>query len=202
MSVAVPLNARRTVSFTASEVADADGVITSFASSTSPVTKVPADMGGAAMSGTTGRFAKLPRTVTIALSSAANQYAVEAIVITGLRGGLTVTESLTPTTDDGNETLRGAQVFDSLTSVAFPAQAGTGGAFTVGTQDIATPAAADTFVGVELLSAGTINVQFGAGITDAKPAAVNQVVMMAPARVLTSPALAAPTTVGLTVYLP
>lgn len=203
MSVNVPIHSsRRTVSFAAADLADADGVITSFASSASPVTKLPANMTGAAMSGTTGRFSKLPRTVTITLASAANQYAISGIVITGERGGTTVTETLTPVTDDGNETLRGVQVFDSIASIAFPAQAGAGGSFQVGVQDIAAPSAQDAFTAVELAANGVVNAWFGVGITDAKPAAANQITPMAARKVLTDPTLAAPTTVGLTVYLP
>lgn len=206
MSSGVPLNSCRTVSFTAAEVFDDNGIInTPFATSASPVTKVPADMDGAAMSGSTGRFTKLPRTVAITRASHASSYTTTPIVITGTRDGKTVTESLTPANANGGDVVRGTQIFEAITSIAFPAQADTAGQFTVGCQDIGRNCAVDEFSAVELLASGTINAQFGEGSgspTDAKPAAANQVVPMAPTRVLTSTALAAPTTVGLTVYLP
>lgn len=209
MSGAVPINsARKTVSYASGELAVTNGVITSFATSASPVTKLPADMTGAAMVSGTGRFAKQPRSLTITLASSAGSYTTNPIVITGQRDGTNVTESLTPSGTDGNETLRGTQIFSKITSIAFPAQGDANGHFTVGVQDIGRNNPHDTFTGIELAAAGTLNVQYGESSgdpTDAIPIAAGAagvVKPVAPTRVLTNPGLSSPTTVGLTVYIP
>lgn len=199
--------AKRTRTYAAADVVDADGVKTSFATVTTVAELTVADWNGAAISAS--GLLDLPRTITIARSSAANQYSVDPIVLTGLRGGMTVTEALVPGNDDGNDIIRGTQAFDFLTGISIPAQAGTGGAFTIGVQDICAPANA-IFVGVELAAAGTLNVGYGGhdsavGNTDAIPVAAGQVGVpkpIQPRRILTSSALAAPTSVGLTLYIP
>jgi hypothetical protein len=208
MSSGTPTNsARRTFTYAAGDLVDADGIKTSFATVAAPVTVVPADFNGAMVSAVTGIIAGLPRSLTIARSSAANQYSVVPIVITGKRGGLTVTESLTPANDDGNDILRTTAGFDTVTSIAIPTQAGTGGAFTIGVQDICAPWG-DTFVGVELAAAGNINCQYGEGVgspADSIPVSAAQVGVIkpiAPSRIRTNASLTNPTTVGLTVYLP
>lgn len=200
---------KRSRTYAAADVADADGVKTTFATVAAPVALTVADWNGAAI--TAAGLLDLPRTITITRGNNANQYAVDPIVLTGLRGGVTVTESLTPSTDDGNDVLRGTQAFDFLISIAMPTQGGTGGTFLIGVQDICAPANG-VFCGVELAAAGTLNVGYGGndlavGNTDAIPIAagagsVGAIKPIAPRRILTSTALAAATTVGLTVYLP
>lgn len=200
-------NARRTKSYASADVADADGIKTSFATVAAPVALTAADWNGAGIAVTTGLF-PLPRTVTITLSNNANQFSVDPYVLTGTRGGRVVTESLTAANDDGNVTLRGTQPFDTLTAIALPTMGGTGGTITIGTQDICAPYG-DSFSGVELAATGTLNVGYGgtdlvSGQTDAVPIGTAQVGAVKPIatnRILTSSALSAPTTVGLTVYL-
>jgi len=197
--------ASRTKSYAAAEVADADGVKTSFATVQAPVVLVVADWNGAAI--TAAGLLDLPRTITITRSNNANQFSVAPIVLTGLRSGATVTESLTPATDDGNDILRGTQAFDFLTQIDIPTQGGTGGSFLIGVQDICAPGNG-TFFGVELAAVGTLNVGYGGndlavGNTDAIPiVTAGAIKPINPRRILTSAALAAPTTVGLTVYIP
>lgn len=198
---------KRSKSYAAADVADADGIKTSFATVAAPVVLTVADWNGSAI--TAAGLLDLPRTITITRSNNANQFAVAPIVLTGLRGGATVTESLTPANDDGNDILRGTQAFDFLTQIDIPTQGGTGGTFTIGVQDICAPANTTLF-GVELVAAGTLNVGYGG--TDSAPAHTDAIPIGAgavgipkpitPKRVLTSTALSAPTTVGLTVYLP
>lgn len=200
-------NSRRTKTYAAAEVADADGVKTSFASVAAPVALAVADWNGAAI--TAAGLLDLPRTITITRTSASNQYSVNPIVLTGTYDGRTVTESLTPQNDDGGDVLRGTQAFHFLTNVDIPADAGTGGSYTIGVQDICAPGNGE-FNGVELAAAGTLNVGYGGTAsapanTDAIPIASAQAGCPKPVvckRILTSPALASPTTVGLTVYLP
>lgn len=196
--------ARRTKSYAAAELQDADGVKTSFATSTDPVALTEADWNGAVLNASA--TLDLPRTITISRSAAANQYSTDPIVLTGTRGGRTVTESLVPANDDGNDILRGTQAFDALTSVSIPAQAGTGGAFTIGVQDICAPYG-DRFGGVQLHADGTLNVQYGeeaSATTDAIPftVATRDFAEIAASRILTSAALSPATDVGLTLYIP
>lgn len=191
--------AAKTKSYAAALVADADGILQSVSTSTSPVTHTT--FNGAQIS--SGRL-DLPRTVTITLSNTAGAFAEEDIVITGQRGGQVVTETLTPTSINGNETLRGTQPFDLITSIALPAQGSGAGSYTIGVQDICAPENGE-FCGAELHATGTLNVQYGGGNTDAIPVGAAQVGFVKPIRfqrVLTSAALTAPTTVGLTIYLP
>jgi hypothetical protein len=205
MSQLVPVNsARRTVSIAAAALFDVDGIKTSFATSITPVTVVPADLNGGGASITTGYLAPLPRIVTISRSSVANQYSVAPIVLTYKRGALTTTQSVTPANDDGNDTLVFTEPVDAIVSIAIPAQAAIGGAFTIGYRDICAPAA-DRFTAVKLHADGTINCQYGPATgspTDAVPALAHHIEPISPTRILTSAALAVPTTVGLTVYLP
>jgi hypothetical protein len=193
--------ARRTKTYAAAALSDLDGILASFATTTDEVTFDASDFDGAAIAALTGVL-DLPRTVTITLDNSAGAFSTDPIVVTGKRGGAVVTESFTPSTANGNETLFGNQPFDTLTSIVFPAQEDTDGAFTVGVGDICAPAGG-TFCGVELAATGTLHIQYGEpGVTDAivVPAAlVGYIKPIAPARVLTG---TGETTVGVTVYLP
>ena len=200
MSSAVPLNsARRTVSVAAADLLDADGVKTSFATVASPVVLGPTDFNGGDISAVTGYLNTLPRVITIARSSAANQYSVTPIVMTYIRGGVTTTQSVTPANDDGNDTLVFADAVDAIVSIAIPAQANTGGAFTIGVRDYAAPKG-DTFTAVMLHADGNLIVQYGeptGSPTDTIPAKADHVYPIAPTRVLTGSMA-----VGFTAFLP
>lgn len=198
---------RLSVTFAAGDVFDDDGVAASAATSAAPVTVLPASMTGAAMVGTTGRFSKLPRSVVISRSNSPGSYTVQPIVITGVRGSKTIVETLTPANANGNDALRSVAIFDSVVSVAFPAQVNGAGAFRIGVQDIGVPQPGDRFAALELAAAGNLNVRYGDAPdaqSDSIPVAaalVGQQKWIAPTRVLTDPTLAAPTTVGLTAYV-
>lgn len=203
MSNAVPLNsARRTVSIAAAAMADVDGIKTNFASVASPVTYVPADFnGGSGISSSTGVLSPLPRVVTISRSSAANQYSVNPIVVVGKRGGVTVTESLTPANDDGGDILATVSAFDSIISITKPADANTGGAYTIGFRDVCAPVG-DRFTAVMVATTGNLVVQYGEASgspTDTIPAVADHVYPIAPYRIVTG---AGGTAVGATVFLP
>lgn len=209
MSSGVPGNPyRRSISFTSGALAVVNAIKTSFATVAAPVVLVPADFNGSGVSSVNGVISGgVARTVTISRSNAASQYSVSPIVITGKYGGSIVIESLTPGNVNGNDVLRGTQAFTEIVSISIPTQGGTGGSFQIGVQDIVAQKG-DTFTGVELAAAGTINVQYGEGPgspTDAIPIAtalVGFIKPIAPTRILTNPGLSSPTTVGLTVYLP
>lgn len=149
---------KRTVSYASGTYVDTDGVKTSFATVAAPVALTVADWNGAVI--TAAGLLDLPRTITITRSSAADQYSVDPIVLTGLRGGATVTESLTPANNDGNDTLIGQQAFDFLTGIAIPTQGGTGGSFTVGVRDICAPTNG-LFCGFEAAAAGNVALGYG-----------------------------------------
>jgi hypothetical protein len=208
MSSGVPEHsARRTVTYAAAAVVDPDGVKTSFATVAAPVVLDVTDWNGAVLNGS-GAL-NLARTITITLSNSANQFSLGDYVLTGVRNGTAVTETLTAADNDGNVTLRGTQPFDSFDGLTLPTMDGTGGTITIGVQDICAPKDG-IFTGVELAAAGTLNVAYGGtdlvpAHTDAIPigtAAVGSIKPIACKRILTSGALASPTAVGLTVYMP
>jgi len=98
------------------------------ASSGSLQTILAADMNGAL-----GAGAELfpPRNVTLTLSSHADWDATTATVTGTDENGAAVTESLS-IPNGGNATVTGTQMFRTITSLAIPAQSGTGGTFTFG----------------------------------------------------------------------
>lgn len=188
-------SALRTVSFTVTDVADVNGVVTALATASTEVTLTgAAELNGAALSGTTPRrFTKLPRTLTITLSAAVGSYTTDDIVVTGTRGGAVVTETFNPSDADGGETLTGTVVFDAITNIVIAAQVDTSGQWEFGTAKIATPSAADKFCAVELLSDGTLTADYSSdgSITDALPLKANSVREIAPYRIGASVALIA-----------
>ena len=165
------LLARRSVSYSAAELDQANGVKTSFATSASVVNMIASDWNGAAVANAGTTWAKrCARTITITRSSSVGSYTTTAITITGKRGGVTVTETLTPANANGGDVLRGTQLFDAPPTISLPAQANTSGAFQIGVADVGAPSG-DHFLGVKLNagSPGTINVVCQDGFQDALP---------------------------------
>jgi len=205
MSDGIPTHSARSVTYLAAELDDPDGVMTSLATAASPVVFDAADFDGALVtdSGTLWLHG-MPRSITISRSDAVGSYTTTDIVITGKRGGVSVTETLTPADADGNDIIRGAQLWDVPPTVSMPAQADTSGAFMFGVGDIGNQK--DTkFTGIRLRAAGQVNVQFGESTTaptDSFASASGTLEPIAFTRVLTDPLLAAPTAVDLTVYAP
>lgn len=188
----------------AGAVQDDDGIKTSYATVAAPVTVLPVDLNGAVVSSTTGLITGLARVVTITRSNNSGQFSVSPIILTYVRGGQTLTESLTPANANGNDVLAFTAAVERIVSIAFPAQGGTGGTFKIGVRDICANLG-DTFVGVECAAAGTLYVQYGEGsnaASDAIPIAAAQAGTIKPiaaSRILTD---TTKTTVGITVYLP
>jgi hypothetical protein len=109
--------------------ADADAIITSFATTTSPDTRSGAELNGIIGAGEMDP----PRGITISTTSDAATYnTTDPIVITGTFQGAVQTAEITLTQANGNETIETGKTFSTITSVAFPAQLTTNGAFTVG----------------------------------------------------------------------
>jgi hypothetical protein len=189
---------KRTKSYAAADLVDVDGIKTTFSGETSDHTYVPADLNGAQV--LTGGVLDLPRTVTITRASVANAYSTDPIVVTGRRGGDTITDSIAQPNDDGNDTLLGAKLFDVITSIFIPANALGTASFQIGVGDVGAPAGT-RFAGIRAHDAGTINVRFGEGTsgapTDGVPFAAGDLRFdpVQASRVLRT------TTIGVTVYI-
>lgn len=192
--------ARRTKTYGAGTLVSATGIKTSFATSTSASLLTVADFNG---TGHTAGVLDLPRTITITLSNTAGAFnATDAILVAGWRGGFAVVESFLPATTAGNATLHGAQAFDTVISIAIPAQGSTGGAFTIGVEHICAPKG-DLFQRVKLHADGNLVVQYGEGTgapTDSIPVIIanQQTEAVAPSRILTG---SGQTSVGITLYM-
>jgi hypothetical protein len=196
-------SAKRSKSYTAAEVVLANGVKTSFATVAAPVALTTADWNGAGI-GAAGLL-DLPRTITITRSNNASQFSVSPIVLTGVRGGTVVTESITPGSANGNDTLRGTQAFDFLTNIDLPTQGGTGGTFTIGLGDICAPQNG-MFCGFEApVAAGNVGIAYSGNdsavvLTDVIPIPAVAIGFM---KELTFRRIvSATTTAAVTVYLP
>jgi len=187
--------ATRTKSFAV--VDDVNGILTSQVTIAAPTTyTAAANFDGAEVVDTSGLLT-LSRSVTITLSSNVGSYSTDDITVTGERNGATVTEVLNAPGADGGVTIRGAQAFDLVTSVALPAMVDTGGAIEIGVGDICA-VSGDRFSGVEPAAAGNLVLGYGGGHTDTIPvpaAAIGFEKRVAPLRVK------ATTAIGVTVYL-
>lgn len=119
------------VSF-AGVLASANAILTSFATSSSPVVK---SIFTGALAG--GPF-NTTRTVSVTTTTHASTYnIVDPIVVTGtdLAGNI-ITENLALTLVNGNETIVGLKGFLTVTSIAIPAQVDALGTFTFGVKDV------------------------------------------------------------------
>lgn len=125
------VNGRHAAYVVDADLADPNGIKTSFATLTSSHT-----YSGAALDGVlAGSTFSPPRVPTITLASATGAYSTTAITVTGTdKDGTAATVDLTPTSANGGETLtgRGWERLATITSIAFPAQASTAGSFTIG----------------------------------------------------------------------
>lgn len=127
----------RKITLTTDQLADVDAIKTAIATSASAAEYTDTDLDGAlASAGVVGLDP--PRFVSITTSSSASSYSIASpIVVTGTRGGVVVTESLSLTDEDGGETIVGDQPFDAITSISVPAQDDTSGQFEFGVSGIA-----------------------------------------------------------------
>lgn len=149
--------------YTVASVFDADAIKTSIATSASAQLYDDADLNGAIGGATLDGF---PQQVSATLASNAGSYSTNPITVTGTDvKGNEQTDTLTPTDTDGGYVIRTTKAFKSVTSIAVPAQANTGGAFTFGYSHVCPqPPARRIRCGA---TAGTIQMQSEAG--DARP---------------------------------
>lgn len=149
----------KTVSYSAA-LADTDAIKTSIATVAATATYT-----GGALNGVIGATAMVPaRTVSVTTSANVGTYTGVAIVVTGTDvNGLALSETLTLTAVDGNETIVGSKGFKTVTSIAIPAQFDTGGTFQFGVRDVmcSTPPKA-----VRCVGAGALKVGYEDGTTD------------------------------------
>jgi|GEM_PF-3787946 len=108
---------------------DVDAIVTALATSTSAV-----ELTGAELTGVLGGSAFTSADyVTATLSSTAGAFTdASTITVTGTYNGATVTDVLTISGTDGNATLWGDQLFDSVTQIDIEAQADTDGTISIG----------------------------------------------------------------------
>jgi len=112
---------------TAAGAADVDAIIATGASTAGTQTLTGTSLDGVIG----GRLMAQPRALALVLSSHADWNAT-TITVTGKDGaGRTITEDFA-VPDNGNATVSGSKLFARITQVSIPAQAGTGGTFTLG----------------------------------------------------------------------
>lgn len=193
----------RTYTFTASaNVTSTNGLKTSFGTSASAVDVLPADLNGAEWDATNSEIKGAMRYVTINRSSAAGKYTTTPIVLyykdqdgkTTDANGVTLTQSVTPLSADGNDQLAFTIPIDRFVKFAFPAQAATGGAFTIGVKDIAfKPERACR--AVRAGAAGNLVVNYDGGRADTLPLEKGERADIVPTKIVDSGTTAYPITV-------
>lgn len=165
--------ASRTTSFEVADLDDPDGLKTSFATATSPVTVTGVAFNGACVSEVNAAGQAViyfsARAVTLTTGAHSGAYdTTHPIVVTGKYGGEIVTESFQPTNANGGQVLRGTQPFDTVLSVAIPTQAAATGTFELGVGDIYARKG-DTFVAVRLHTDGTVYPLYDNQVSDTLP---------------------------------
>lgn len=182
----------RTVSYASLAAAfDADAIKTSIGATAGAVVYSGADLNGVVGAATMDP----PRSITVTRTSSAGDYTLTPIVVTGTYHGETVTDTLTPATADGGDTLYGDQPFDAIVSIARPAQVNTDGAFTFGVGDV-WAGFGKQFRAVKGHAAGNLALYYDEDVTDTLPVAAQVVELVMPRAVLASGTTAA----GFTVY--
>lgn len=174
---------------------DADGIVTAHATLTTAESLTAGDLNGAVV--LTGGALAPARSLTITRSLATGAYTTEPIVVTGRRGGNTQTYTYTPADADGGDTAHSGVLFDALTTIAIPAQATTGGSYTIGSRDLGAPYGSK-FCAVKLLAAGLVTAVYDEGNTLLDMLDADTTLLeIAPTRIAGEDV-----TVGLTVFLP
>lgn len=169
----------------------------------------PQSYSGVALDGSmltaSGGIKYCSRSVTVTSAAQVGAYSTAApIVITGVRKGVVVTESISLTAANGGETVRGTQAFDMITQIDVPAMASTAGHLQFGVGDLCGPAGnvqvcdwfrpdADGFVRCRFDANGDRD--------DSLPVKAQAIEEVAPLRILTDQSLTNPTAVGVTIYV-
>lgn len=129
-------SARRTYSFSsAADVNVAAGIMTAAATSVTPLTLTAGDFDGSVV--LTGGVLKPARMVTVTRALATGAYTTDPIVLTTRDTGLSI--NVAQPNADGGDTLTSVVLVNSLSSIALPAMASTGGSIQIGVQDVGAP---------------------------------------------------------------
>jgi hypothetical protein len=192
--------------FAAAALNVTNGIKVSVATATTPQSYSGAALDGALLTAT-GGIKYCPRTVTVTTAALVGAYAVgapNAIVITGMRGGVQITESLALVAANGGETIRGTQAFDMITQIDVPAQVLNTGHFTFGVGDLCAMARGGTVCSWFKPDAdGFVRCRFdeNGDRDDSLPVKAQVCEDVAPRRILTDQSLTNPTSVGVTIYI-
>lgn len=198
--------ARQTHYFATSVLNVVNGIKQSIATVAAAAKYLLADFDGAWINNTNGGLKYASRTVTVTTTAAAAAYAVGAgnpIVVTGMRGGTQITESLQLTNAGGGETIRGLKAFDQITEIDIPAQPGTTGHFQFGVGDLCNPSQSSTVCSWFKPDAdGFVRCRYdeNGDRDDSLPVKANAIEWVGPRRILTDQTLSNPTGVGVTLY--
>lgn len=159
------LIADKYATFALAEVEDDDALKTAVATSLTAATYSGATLNGA-LANPGPAVMRLPQYVRVATSALAACYNItDPIVFTGTLDGAVVTDSITLTDTDGNEAIDGDQAFDTVVSIAVPAQLKATGQFTFGVTDIVFSNKRPG-IQIEFGAAGNIVVEFFDGSTE------------------------------------
>jgi hypothetical protein len=178
--------------------------MTSVATVAAPVAYDGTDFDGAAAPdddpATANIVSGLPSFIVVDVASNAGSYvAASTITATGTFNGEDVSEELTIVGTDGNETLLGNQLFDTVTGIAIEAQVNAGGAFTFGFSGLGTPKKNGRFLhwqGFVGAETGNVHVGYFDGNADTIPTVAGRDHPATPSRFY------ADSTAGFTLYWP
>ena len=174
-----------------------DGIKTTIATSTSAQEYTGAALNGAYLVSNTSL--NPPRRATVSSAASVGSYNLSAIVFTGTRNGVVVTDSLTLTDADGNETIRGTQVFDTIAKINTPVMVDGSGAFTFGVGDVCTYETLKMVIKPH--ATGVLALEYlGGTFSDSIPVTAHQYEPAACTAVLADQGLSSPTDTNFTCY--
>ncbi len=164
------------------DLADPNAIKATVATLTTPV-----EYTGAGIDGAIGLAAMSPlRGVTVTTSANAGAYALVGITITGtvkINGKtVVVTDVLTLTEVNGNETIYGSIGFETVTAITVPAMADTDGDLEFGVADVFGQHR-EPFRAVIGLDTGVVKVGYDAGRTDLVPVVAGREFKIEPGRI-------------------
>ncbi len=151
--------AGRTVTLAGSLAAVTNSIVTSLATAV-----IPAVLTGAGLTGANAGTLSIPQNVSVTTTTHTASYVLTPIVVTGTDiNGSVITENLTLTLVNGNETIVGSKAFSTVTSISIPAQNDALGTFIFGTKNYFP---GSVVLEVRVKTAGTLHVGYNGGFTD------------------------------------
>lgn len=159
-----------------SAFASANAIVTSLATSASPVT-----LSGGSLNGSIGAGAiVLSQTISATTSVHASSYVLTPITVNGTdESGATISDTITLTLVNGGETISTSKGFASVTSIVIPAQHDALGAWTFGVRDVALVKPARAVRGG---AAGNVKMAYQDATVDTLPFTAGEVQCILPVR--------------------